>query len=92
MTFSWRYAMDNKGGIYLKISSPEKQFIGQMVSAVTLPGLGGRFSVLHDHAPLISALGEGDIEFTVGGGKESVHIKSGFVEVSDNIVSACVEI
>ena len=84
--------MDNKGGIYLRISSPEKQIAGQMVGSVTLPGLSGRFTVLHDHAPLISALGEGDIEYKVGGEKERVHIRSGFVEVADNTVSVCVQI
>lgn len=84
--------MDNRGGIYLNISSPEKQIVGQMVGAVTLPGFGGRFTVLHDHAPLISALVEGDIEYKVGGESETLHVKSGFVEVSDNTVSACVEI
>ena len=84
--------MDNKGGIYLRISSPEKQIAGQMVGSVTLPGLSGRFTVLHDHAPLISALGEGDIEYIAGDEKKTLHVRSGFVEVSDNTVSVCVEI
>ncbi len=81
-----------KSGIFLKISSPESQILGQMVSSVSLPGLGGRFCILHDHAPLIAALGEGDIVYTVGEKKESLHIMSGFVEVNDNTVSLCVEI
>lgn len=84
--------MDNRSGIYLRISSPEAPILGQMVSAVSFPGKGGRFCILHDHAPLISALEEGDIEYTVGGEKERLHIKSGFVEVSDNTVSVCVEL
>ena len=84
--------MDSKGGIYLNISTPERQITGRMVGAVTLPGLSGRFTVLHDHAPLISALGEGDIEYKVGRETETVHVRSGFVEVSDNTVSVCAEI
>ncbi len=85
--------MDNvRSGIYLSISSPGSRILGQMVSAVSLPGLGGRFCVLHDHAPLISALEEGDIEYTVGGEKNILHIRSGFAEVSDNTVSVCVEV
>lgn len=85
--------MDNvRSGIYLSISSPGARILGQMVSAVSLPGLGGRFCVLHDHAPLISALEEGDIEYTVGGEKNILHIRSGFAEVSDNTVSVCVEV
>ena len=84
--------MDSKSGIFLNISSPESQLLGQMVNSVSLPGLGGRFCILHDHAPLIAALGEGDIIYTVGEKKESFHIMSGFVEVGDNTVAVCAEI
>ena len=84
--------MDSKNGIYLNVSSPESQLLGQMVNSVSLPGIGGRFCILHDHAPLISALDEGDIEYIAGDEKKTLHVRSGFVEVSDNTVSVCVEI
>lgn len=84
--------MDSKSGIYLNVSSPESQLLGQMVNSVSLPGIGGRFCILHDHAPLISALEEGDIEYIAGDVKKTLHVRSGFVEVSDNTVSVCVEI
>ena len=84
--------MDSKNGIYLNVSSPESQQLGQMVNSVSLPGIGGRFCILHDHAPLISALEEGDIEYIAGDEKKTLHVRSGFVEVSDNTVSVCVEI
>ena len=84
--------MIHKGGIYLSISSPESQLAGHMVSLVTLPGRSGEFTVLEGHAPLISELSEGDIEYVEGGERKTVHIRSGFVEVVDDSVSACVEI
>ncbi len=84
--------MKHKGGIYLDIASPETQILGRMVSHVTLPGTAGRFTVLSGHAPLISSLEEGDIEYTVGGVAESVHIRSGFAEVLDDTVAVCVQI
>ena len=84
--------MDSKNGIYLNVSSPESQLLGQMVNSVSLPGIGGRFCIQHDHAPLISALEEGDIEYIAGDEKKTLHVRSGFVEVSDNTVSVCVEI
>ena len=46
--------------------------------------------VLKDHAPIVSSLVEGEIVF--GGSEGIVHIKSGFVEVVDNQVIACVEL
>ena len=78
--------------IYLHITSPEISLLGLMVGKVTLPGQSGRFTILPGHAPMISALSEGDIEYTVGGKPTLMHVKSGFVEVSGNKVSVCVEI
>ena len=78
--------------IYLNITSPDTSLLGLMVSKVSLPGLGGRFTVLSGHAPMISALSEGDIEYVSGEKKSVLHIRSGFVEISDNRVSVCAEI
>ena len=47
---------------------------------------------MHDHASLISSLIKGEIKYTEDGLEKSIGISSGFVEVRDNIVSACVEI
>lgn len=84
--------MNNTSDIYLEITSPQKQVLGRMVGKVVLPGEKGQFSVLPGHAPLISSLLEGDIVYSEGDKEESLHIKSGFVEVRDNRVSVCVEI
>lgn len=84
--------MADKTDIYLRIASPEAEIAGRMVGKVRLPGLSGAFTVLPGHAPLISALGEGDIVFSSGSETSSVRIRSGFVEVSDNVVSVCVEV
>lgn len=81
-----------KTDIYLNITSPEKSVTGLMVSQVSLPGKGGRFTVLPGHAPMISALQEGDIEYVKGDSRSVVHIRSGFAEISDNKVSVCAEI
>ena len=65
-----------------------------MVS-VELPGTLGRFEVLQDHAPLISSLDKGDIVYRFEGDEEregKVQISSGFVEICDNHVVACVEL
>lgn len=84
--------MGRSSDIYLKIASPEASVLGRMVSKVSLPGMSGRFTVLPGHAPLISALSEGDIEYFSGDGSSSVHIKSGFVEVREDVVSVCVQV
>lgn len=84
--------MKHKGGILLNILTPEKNLAGHMVGQVKLPGTAGEFTVLSGHAPLITSLTEGDIIFTEGGVSKHVHIRSGFAEVQNDTVSACVEI
>ena len=71
----------------LKIVSPERiEFTGE-VESVKVPGTQGSFEILKDHAPIISTLGKGIVEYD---GKE-LPILGGFVEVQKNQVSLCVE-
>ena len=77
--------------IALKVLSPEAVLVSQDVDTVFLPGTQSRFQVLSDHAPLISSLDEGTIVWRVGDKESSITIRSGFVQVQDNTVIACVE-
>lgn len=76
----------------LDVISPERTLVHAAVDAVELPGTKGRFEVLLDHAPLISSLEKGVIAYRNGEGTDKVAISSGFVEVNDNHVVACVEL
>lgn len=72
----------------LKIVSPERvEFEGE-VESVKVPGLMGNFEILTDHAPIISSLQKGIVEY---GGKQ-LPVLGGFVLVQKNEVSVCVEI
>ena len=77
--------------ITLHIVSPEGTLVKTTVSAVTLPGTLGPFEVLKDHAALISSLEKGEIVYVAKGAEHRIPIASGFVEVRDNQVDACVE-
>ncbi len=77
--------------ISLTVLTPEKTLLEKQVSKVELPGSKGRFMVLYNHEPLISSLDEGEIVFESESVQERVHVMSGFVEVHDNKVIACVE-
>ena len=76
----------------LDVISPERTLVHAAVEAVELPGTKGRFEVLLDHAPLISSLEKGVIAYRNGEGTDKVAISSGFLEVNDNHVVACVEL
>ena len=72
------------------ISSHEILFKGEAES-VTLPGARGSFTVLKNHAPIISVLQAGDVKYrTPEGAEKSVAIKGGLVDVDNNVVAVCV--
>ena len=71
----------------LKIVSPERiDFTGD-VESVKVPGTQGNFEILTDHAPIISTLQKGVVEFN----GQQLEILGGFVAVQQNEVSICVE-
>ncbi|MBQ8157793.1 MAG: ATP synthase F1 subunit epsilon [Prevotella sp.] len=72
----------------LKIVSPERvEFTGE-VESVKVPGTMGNFEILQNHAPIISTLQKGIVEYD----GQQLAILGGFVEVQKNEVSLCVEI
>ena len=82
-----------EAGISLVIMSPEQVVEECSASFVRLPGKKGAFEVLMNHAPVITALDGGDVEYGTSDGKtKKISVKSGFVEIKDNKVSVCVEL
>ena len=77
--------------LQLKIVSPEKIEFDGAVESVLVPGTMGQFEILNDHAPIISTLQKGTVEYVNAEGKYSLEIQGGFVEVQKNVVSLCVE-
>ena len=76
----------------MKIVSPEKiEFQGE-VDSVKVPGAMGNFEILTNHAPIISLLEVGAVEYKVKGETCKIVINGGFVEVKRNEVSLCVEL
>lgn len=72
----------------LKIVSPERvEFTGE-VESVKVPGTMGNFEILQNHAPIISTLQKGVVEYS----GQQLAILGGVVEVQKNEVSLCVEI
>lgn len=78
--------------LQLRIVSPEKVEYDGAVESVLVPGTMGQFEILNDHAPIISTLQNGTVEYVTNEGKISLNILGGFVEVQKNVVSLCVEL
>ena len=67
------------------ISSEQILFKGEVESVTK-----GSFTVLENHASLISTLDAGTIEYVTGGERHSVSVGGGFVDVDNNRVAVCV--
>ena len=72
--------------MHLEILTPEKKFFEGSVTIVTFPGADGSFQVLDNHAPLISLLKEGVVEFKSKEATQKLTITGGVVEVLKNNV------
>lgn len=71
----------------LEIITPDKDVFNGEVKAIQLPGIGGSFGILDNHAPLISALKEGAIKVTdTNGGEQTFDVNGGVIEVLNNKV------
>jgi F-type H+-transporting ATPase subunit epsilon len=72
--------------MYLEILTPEKKIFEGNVTIATFPGADGSFQVLDNHAPLISLLKEGVVEYKSKEASQSIQITGGVVEVLKNKV------
>ena len=65
----------------LKIITPERLVLEDMVDQVTMPTTEGEITVLPDHIPLIVGLASGDVIADVNGEHVPMAVVGGFVEV-----------
>ncbi|MCU0356226.1 MAG: ATP synthase F1 subunit epsilon [Cyclobacteriaceae bacterium] len=70
----------------LEILTPEKKVFEGDVTIATFPGADGSFQIMDNHAPLISLLKEGIVEYKGKGVNENIMITGGVVEVLSNKV------
>ena len=75
----------------LRIITPSELLFEGEVESVTLPGTAGSFSVLNNHAPIISSLDKGTVVCKDANGVSKYPLTSGFVEVKDNVLTVCLE-
>ena len=68
----------------LKIVTPERLILEEVVEQVTLPTTEGEITVLPDHVPLITGLASGDVVAKTDGENVPMAVAGGFVEVKKN--------
>src|SRR3989344_3899974 len=69
--------------INLKIITPERLILEELVDQVSLPTTDGEITVLPEHIPLITKLASGDIVAKTNGEEVPMAVVGGFVEVKN---------
>jgi len=68
---------------HFELVSPEKLLFSGDVESVVAPGAEGQFTVLKDHAPVMTTLKSGVVTVAGGNGKvEKLFVRGGFADVS----------
>jgi len=77
-----------------EIVAPDKTVYNGEVTLVSVPGVMGSFEILNSHAPIISALGKGQVRIVEDNAEHSEQlfdVESGIVEVKSNKVNVLIE-
>lgn len=78
--------------MHLVVLSPDKQIYDGPAESVKVPGTDGQFEVLENHAPIVAALGKGEVTIRKEKGEVmSFVITKGFIDVLYNEVSLLVQ-
>ena len=67
--------------IRLDIVTPDRLVAHDAVTAVTIHGKNGYLGILPGHAPLLTELSPGELEYTSGGATHTLAVNWGFAEV-----------
>lgn len=75
------------GQLSIRVITPERILLDAPCASVSFPTVDGSVGILSGHAPMVAAIGVGELAFkTENGTEESVFIAGGFAEVRDNTV------
>lgn len=75
----------------MTIITPEGILFEGQVEQANFPGTMGTFTIWPDHAALMSGLTSGKISYTNKAHHYEIPLQSGFVEIKNNIILACIE-
>ena len=68
----------------VKITKPDSTLFDGEAKLVQLPGTGGKFEILDNHAPIISSLAKGIVRIVTDEGEQTFDIRGGVVESQQN--------
>lgn len=76
------------GEMTLQIVTPEGTVLKDVkTDAVIIPASEGSMGILHNHAPMVTALKVGVLRYKQGGSYKRVALAGGFMELSNNLIT-----
>ena len=72
----------NMAAFHFELVSPEKLLFTGEVDSVVAPGAEGQFTVLKDHAPVMTTLKSGVVTVASEGKVEKLFVRGGFADVN----------
>ncbi|HEY8215126.1 MAG TPA: ATP synthase F1 subunit epsilon [Methylocystis sp.] len=73
--------------MHVEIVSPERLILSEEAGAVSVPGSEGYFTVMGDHAALLTTLKPGFVTVGEGGDAHRYYVEGGFADVSPSGVT-----
>ncbi len=74
-----------------ELVSPERKLASVSAEAVTIPGMLGDLTAMHNHAPFLTNLRPGYVVVRNGTSEDGYFVTGGFAEISNNTVSVLAE-
>jgi F-type H+-transporting ATPase subunit epsilon len=71
--------------------SPERKLVSVAATAVTIPGIGGDFTAMPNHAPFLTTLRPGVVRVVAGAETREYVVTGGFAEVSPSAATILAE-
>ena len=84
-------AEDAKRELKIEIVSPESLVFSKPASSVSIPGQEGYFTVLGEHAPLMTTLKPGFVSIEGNGETRTFYVQGGFADISPDGVTILAE-
>jgi F-type H+-transporting ATPase subunit epsilon len=76
----------------INILTPDKEIFKGVIKSVKVPGMGGQFQILKNHAPIVSSLDKGEVLIVKEDGSKLIfQVGGGFIEVLNNEVALLVQ-
>ena len=76
----------------LEVVTPERKILSETVDEVVLPGRDGYLGVLPGHAPLLTSLKIGQVEYRQGNEKSYLSLAWGFAEILPDKVTILADV